>query len=1112
MSQIPSLLLCAALAAMLGPNAFGGESSPTAYRAEDGAIVQRNGQRFCNRPLYCPNSMGFVMAGDRPFARLINNNYFGGSLMVAVVRGGKGKWLHQCADVAARYRADRMEWIVTDPMFAGMSASFTVVPLAEGVGLGACVKISGAKPGDRLVWAYGAVMPEDSLANCLDPVVDTNSAGLNSRAGKIGSRGFSPGDCKGNSVTVEDRRFSIMPLPSKRCTVVGYCSVGGPKTADAVAWEDPVALAAGTGKDMPIAAGVVSLDKNPEVYWAVQAFDGDRPGNTTKIQDAKAAFAAGVARADSIANRVTVHTPDPEFDAAVSAAGAAVDGVYRGGIFTHGGMAWSVPYLGWRTLFGGIAYGWHDRVQTEAKIYIDSQVTKSDKRLPKSDPSKGYSHEAFESRFFGRGWISTGQSTLYNMQSQFFDQLVREWRWTGDAKFEKLLRPALELHLERAKECFDPDDDGVYESYINVWPTDSQWYNGGGSAEETAYVYYGHKAALEMARRSGDAEAMKRHQIQIEKIKSGFFKSLWIPRLGYVGAYREQGGHQRLHEDSWLYSIFLPIDAGLLSVEQAAQALHYTEWGLERQKMPFGGERVWTSNWVPSAWSVREMYPGDCWSVALAYCQAGLPDDAWKVFQGTYLECMYHGPAPGGLASANSGTDFCDVSSMFCRAVVEGMFGYAPDYPNGVVRIAPQLPSHWDHAQIATPDVRLDYRRKPKTISLCVELQREAAMLISLPVRTKKVVGVKVNGKALTSWRLEAGFGRSLLNIELPFGRNADIVVQCAESLPQSLPVELAGNVGESVELRVPQGRLGKIDDPQQALTDVQLRDGVLVAKLAKNPGHHLAIGLADVGGVAQRQLFKIHIADPLAEAAREAKQVEEVPKEAKWECIDLNATMNGDVRMIYRQKYLSPRPNTCSVRIGSDGYSPWTFVYWGISAPEIDLTNVPKLLSAGRVVTPQGVPFAWHKEDRNIGFTSLWDNWPKQLTVPVKKRGEAIWFLVCGSTNPMQCRIANAELRMNYADGVVERVELIPPLNYWSLCPLGPGRREGADYNYQRDSFCLPKTPPAVVQLGKNCRAMLLNQRLRPNVELESVTLETLSQEVVVGLMGVTVMNPVVQ
>jgi hypothetical protein len=102
-----------------------------------------------------------------------------------------------------------------------------------------------------------------------------------------------------------------------------------------------------------------------------------------------------------------------------------------------------------------------------------------------------------------------------------------------------------------------------------------------------------------------------------------------------------------------------------------------------------------------------------------------------------------------------------------------------------------------------------------------------------------------------------------------------------------------------------------------------------------------------------------------------------------------------------------------------------------------------------------------------------------------------------------MQVRIANAELRMTYADGVVEKLEIVPPFNFWTLCPL-----DGIDYDYARDGFALPKVPPTTVQLGKNCRGIVLGWRLRPGVALESVTLETLSQEVVIGLMGVTVMK----
>ncbi len=1097
------LLLTAYLLIHLTTQPLAGESCVTAYQAADGRIVRHNGPRYCNRPLYCPDSVAFVMAGDRPLVRLIKEPFFRGTIMVAVVRNDKGKWLDSWSDVTSQYRADQMTWIARDSEFPDVTVTFEIVPQAVGVGLAARIHVIGFRSGDQLVWAYGAVMPppaqEGLLANLLDPAV-----GPKGKAGEIIVRGFMPSDCTGNVVVIDNRRFSIQPNKNVASVVRGTCSVSTLRVSDAANWQDFPGLLTGEAKHTPLVVGSVPLENASEVFLAVEAIDGSQSTDAASLQDAKAAFLAGSERATSIANRVTVDTPDQRFNAAVSAAAAAIDGIYRNGLFTHGAMAWAANYPGWRSMCGATAYGWHDRVQTCARIYIGTQVTESDKRAAKSDPRLGYSQEAADSRFYGRGRIAKDQG-FYNMQSQFFDQAVREWRATGDAEFEKLLRPALELHLEWAKDCFDPDDDGVYESYINVWPTDSQWYNGGGSAEETAYVYYGHQAALDMARRAGDIKAAERHQAQLDKIKKGFFKSLWISRLGYVGAYREQGGHGRLHEDSWLYSIFLPIDAGLLNAGQMVQALQYTEWGLERQKMPFGGEQVWTSNWVPSTWSVRELWPADCWSVALAYCQAGLPDDAWKVFQGTYLDCMYNRQTPGGVAQAQGGTGFAELSNMFCRAVVEGIFGYAPDYPNRIVRVAPQLPSHWEHARIETPDVLLEYRTSGSESSLHVRLNREASMLLTLPTPVKNIIDVTVNGERSTDWRVSAGYGRSLVDVRIPYGREAAVIVKHSDRLPCECSVQYSGNVGAPIQWSLPDGRYTAIDDPQGVLVESSLQDGMIVGKLADNPGHHLVIGQAAIGDALQKRLIKIHVTDRNMDAVEASKRFLEPPKDAKYECIDLAGTLNGDIRSIFKQQYLSPRPNTCSVRIGTDGYSPWTFYYWDAKAPQIDLANALSLVADGKLTTTQGVPFAWHGLDRNIAFTSLWDNWPKRITVPVRKRGNAIWFLVCGSTNPMQCRIANAELRMNYADGSVDTLELVPPLNYWNLCPL----RIADDYNYQRDAFCLPKKPPPTVNLGNNCRAMLLNQRLRPDVELQSVTLEALSQEVVVGLMGVTIMDP---
>ncbi len=288
-------------------------------------------------------------------------------------------------------------------------------------------------------------------------------------------------------------------------------------------------------------------------------------------------------------------------------------------------------------------------------------------------------------------------------------------------------------------------------------------------------------------------------------------------------------------------------------------------------------------------------------------------------------------------------------------------------------------------------------------------------------------------------------------------------------------------------------------------MNDAKIVNGKLSGTLTTNAGDHLVFALAQIGNAQQWREFKIKVTDASSDAAQAKKHVQVIPENAHWNCLDLQNILNGDIRTIFQQKYLSPRPNTCSLRIAEDGYSTWQMMLdKNNHPPTITLDNVPRLLTqTNRLVTPQGVPFQWSGITTNIAFTSQWDNWPRQVTADVNQSGDAVWFLICGSSNPMQVQIANAELRLRYADGVVEKIELIPPFNFWSLCPMS-----GSDYDYERDAFCLPKTPPATVQLGENCRAMLLNWRLRPGVKLEDVTLETLSQEVVIGLMGVTVMN----
>ena len=304
------------------------------------------------------------------------------------------------------------------------------------------------------------------------------------------------------------------------------------------------------------------------------------------------------------------------------------------------------------------------------------------------------------------------------------------------------------------------------------------------------------------------------------------------------------------------------------------------------------------------------------------------------------------------------------------------------------------------------------------------------------------------------------------------------------------------------------------VQDPQNVLARMKIQGGTFTGKLIGTKGFHTVFAWVKVGKAPQLRVFRIKINDPAGDEKEAARFVNEIPANAIFENINISNQLNEDVTAIYKQKYLSPRPNTVSVRLGTDGYSPWTFWHWKSLPPEIKTDQVNSMLDGtNRLKTPQGVPFIWNSGEKNIAFTSMWDNFPNKIDFPVNKTGDAVWFLVSGSTNVMQCRIANAVIRLNYADGQTDSLELVPPVNYWNLSTIdshatAPGQGSRNDYTSETDRFCMPAKFPETVRLGENCRAMLLNLKLRPGVELKSVSLETLSQEVVVGLMGITVMD----
>jgi hypothetical protein len=443
------------------------------------------------------------------------------------------------------------------------------------------------------------------------------------------------------------------------------------------------------------------------------------------------------------------------------------------------------------------------------------------------------------------------------------------------------------------------------------------------------------------------------------------------------------------------------------------------------------------------------------------------------------------------------------------------------------------------------------------TTAVSVELKKTMAcpdclLKVVLPLRATRLHEVSVNGEACggasCNYSVAAGWGQSVVTVLTAApqaGMGIEVALHYSNGVGYVRAVNIAGSSGGQVQLHVGAGAVERVDDPQRALASHSIEpNGTLSCVLSSNAsGHSLVsvtvrVGSADDGGsLLQQRLFKLNVTDAASTKAHAAKTTvpEQEARASVFTPLNISMLLNGNLSEIFHPHggYLEPRPQTCASRIATDGYSPWSFknaaASQGTTCHDLPLALV--LFAVGRcdeliflccvqgdmppypnfravenetVVTGVGARFELdHTSTANVAFVSQWHNYPTAVTVPLSNisTGDVVWLLISGSTNNMQTRLANAVIRFQYAssDMAEERLELIPPLNYWSLTPIA-----GKDYDYVRDGFCLPPNPPPTMQLGDHNRAMVYSWR--PSGALASVTVEALSLEVVVGLLAVSV------
>ena len=732
-----------------------------------------------------------------------------------------------------------------------------------------------------------------------------------------------------------------------------------------------------------------------------------------------------------LSNRIQFDTPDPFINTLGGALVLAADGDWDGQTWLHGCIGWRMPLAGWRAGYLGDVLGWNDRAKSHLDAYAKSQVTDVEPVIPHpaqdSSLNMARAEKKWGTQMYSNGYICRNperndQMHHYDMNLNYIDELLWHFQYDADTAYMRKMWPVLTRHLAWEKRNFDPDGDHLYDAYCCIWASDALYYSGGAVTHSSAYNYRGNKLAARIAEIIG--EDPQPYRDEAEAILKAMNKRLWLPNKGVWAEYQDAMGLKRTHDHPAVWSIYTPIDCGACTPEQAYQATRYIDENIPHIDVEKSGyQTISTSDWMPYSWSINNVAAAEVMHTALAYFEAGRPDEGYRLMKANILDQMYYGQSPANFgqishydaARGECYRDFGDCIGISSRTLIQGLFGIIPQALYGQCIIRPGFPSKWENVSVKTPYLEYKYTRD---------------------------------------------------------GNKARLEI--TQNFKHPLQIILRQNTGQG-NYRDIQGT-----SAQHQIIEYDVATDVVAANVVDNKG------------ICRSAL-------PLSLSKNPQK---------------LEKFFNANVTDIFKNQYLSPRSQTTTLQIPTQGIGEWCHPKTTV---EINDSVFRTKITKG-IFLMAGVPFRTPSKGRNIIYTSLWDNYPDSVTIPLKGKASRAYLLMAGSTNHMQSRIDNGLIIVTYTDSSTDTLALRNPDNW---CPIEQ------DYYIDGKAFCSPEPRPyrvcfstgdvsrnlsQVVKLrGEYGREIpggagqMLEMPLNPEKRLKHLTLRTLSNDVVIGLMAVT-------
>lgn len=815
--------------------------------------------------------------------------------------------------------------------------------------------------------------------------------------------------------------------------------------------------------------GTVSQSSPSSIFYF--SINGDNQLSAAPNSLMQPRFDAAEQWRNLLASSVCFHTPDAYINPIGGALVMAADGAWDGKVWQHGAVGWRMPLPGWRAAYMGDFLGMPDRQRTHFDAYAKSQVTDVPVTEPhlmdeKNNLTRGtykWGTPMYSTGYICRNPEKNNQFHHYDMNLVYIDELLWHFQFDADTTYMRKMWPVIKSHLAWEKQAWDPDNDGLYDAYCCIWASDALQYNSGAVTHSSAYNYRANLLAARIAGIIG--ENPQPYQEEADRILKAMNERLWLKDAGHWAEYQDFMGLKRVHRDAALWSIYTPIDCGAGTPEQNYRATRYIDRHIPH--IPYIYNKVEyqtlsTSDWAPYEWSINNVAMAEVMHTVLAYYQAGRTEEAYQLLKANILDFMYLGSSPANfgqlskmdVATGEGYRDFADVTGISSRALIQGLYGITPNALEGECILRPGFPAAWDSASVHTP--YLDYAFKRVNGKDVFDVTQNFKRPLKLVIR-QNLGGGKYKDTAFSTDKVQ--------HIEMP------------TILPK-----------EERDMKDEKDMVGKYP-------------------LAESIAEQAVDAWASIKGVG----------NDFAEVN---------PKKCRK--VNMDKVFNANVSDIFKNQYLSPRSPYTTLCVPTQGIGDWCSTK---KTANIDDTKFRSLIKDGVfwAHVDGDLPFRSPKEGKNIVYTSLWDNYPDSISIMLKGKASHAYLLMAGSTNPMQYAIENAVIRVEYADGTRNELMLTPPVNW---CPIEQDFLENAtafpqpelrpyrvglasgkvsrhlfrDLHLEviRNMADVPGFKKAVAEVDGGA-AILLDMPLDAKKKLKRLILRTLSNEVVIGLMGIT-------